>query len=181
MSANGDRTRSTIYVSRSLRCLAVVISAALVVCSIGCNKSNRDQVLVASMTDNVELLKQMDARGADLNAQYPERFYWTPLMTAIYFDSTNVIRYLVNRGVDLTKRSRVGGGQTALMMAIGSDDTNTVTLLFQKAPQVLSQTEDWPAVRSLAQAAGGNQAIRHYLYTLVDEFLKTNPPPSSKP
>ena len=181
MNANGDLTKSAISASRSALCLAAVVSAALVVCMFGCKKSDRDQVLVAAMTDNVELLKQMDARGADLNAQYLERFYWTPLMAAIYFDSTNAIRYLVNRGVDLTKRSRVAGGQTALMMAIGSDDTNTVTLLLQKAPQLLSQTEDWPAVRSLAQAAGGDQAIRHYLYTVVDEFLKTNPPPSSKP
>jgi ankyrin repeat protein len=181
MRANGDPKRGTVSASRSALRLGAVVAAALVVCNFGCQKSDRDQVLIASMTDNVELLKQMDARGADLNAQYPERFYWTPLMTAIYFDSTNVIPYLVNRGVDLAKRSRVGGGETALMMAIGSDDTNTVKLLFQKAPQVLSQTEDWPAVRSLTQAAGGDQAVRRYLLNLVDEFLKTNPPPSSKP
>ena len=153
----------------------VAISITLVVCMFGCKKSARDQVLIAAMTDNVQMLKQADARRADLNAQYPERFYWTPLMTAIYFDSTNVIRYLLNRGVDLTKKSRVAGGQTALMMAIASNDTNTVTLLLQKAPQALSQTEDWPVVRSLTRAAGGD------VRALVDEFLKTNPPPSSKP
>ena len=60
-----------------------VVAAALVLCNSGCKKSERGQVLVASMTDNVELLKQMDAKEADLNAQYPERYNWTPLMAAI--------------------------------------------------------------------------------------------------
>jgi hypothetical protein len=67
------------------------------------------------------------------------------------------------------------------MMAIGWDDTNTVALLFQKAPQALRETEDWPLVRSATRAAGGDQAIREYLSALVDEFLWTNVARSSKP
>ncbi len=51
-----------------------VVAAALALCNSGCKKSERGQVLVASMTDNVELLKKMDAKGADLNAQYPDRY-----------------------------------------------------------------------------------------------------------
>ena len=160
--------------------LVGVASAALVLCNSGCKKSDRSQVLVASMTDNVELLKKMDAKGADLNAQYPERYNWTPLMAAIYFGSTNSIRYLLDRDVDLTKRSRLNG-ETALMMAIGSDDTNTVVLLLNKAPRVLSETEDWTAVRSLTRAAGGEQATKGYLLAVIEEFLKTNPPPSRRP
>jgi len=81
------------------------------------------------MTDNVQLLKQLDASGADLNAQYPDRFNWTPLITAIYFQNTNAIAYLLNRGVDVRKRD--ASGKTALMMAITCDDTNTATLLFR--------------------------------------------------
>jgi ankyrin repeat protein len=155
------------------------ISIALVVCIIGCKKSARDEVLIATMTDNVQMLKQADARGADLNARYPERFDWTPLIAAIYFQSTNVISYLLNRGVDVTKRT--GNGDTALMMAIRWDDKNTVALLFRTAPQALRETEDWSAVRSSLRADGGDKAIRDYLYAFVDEFLRTNAVGSSKP
>ena len=157
----------------------VAISIALVVCIFGCKKSARDQVLIATMTDNVQMLKQADARGADLNARYPERFDWTPLIASIYFQSTNVIGYLLNRGVDVTKRT--GNGDTALMMAIRWEDTNTVALLFRTAPQALRETEDWPSVRSATRAAGGDQAIREYLAAFVDEFLRTNVARSSKP
>ena len=128
---------------------------------------------------DVQMLKQADAMGADLNARYPERFDWTPLMASIYFQSTNVIGYLLSRGVDVTKRT--GNGDTALIMAIHEDDTNTVALLFQRAPQALRDTEDWPRVRSATRAAGGDQAIREYLSALVDEFLRTNVTRSSKP
>lgn len=179
MIAKGGPDRSIASVSGRVLRLAAVVSVALVVCSSGCGKSPRDQVLIASMTDNAELLKQMDARGADLNAQYPERFTWTPLMSAIYFQSTNVIHYLLNRGVDVTKRS--GTGDTALLMAIHEDDADTVTLLFQSAPRALLESENWPQVRSATQASGGNEQVRHRLSVMVDEFLKTNTLRSSKP
>ena len=161
------------------RWFQAAISIALVVCLFGCKQSARDRVLKATMTDDVKMLKQADAMGADLNARYPERFDWTPLMASIYFQSTNVIGYLLSRGVDVTKRT--GNGDTALIMAIHEDDTNTVALLFQRAPQALRDTEDWPRVRSATRAAGGDQAIREYLSALVDEFLRTNVTRSSKP
>jgi ankyrin repeat protein len=131
------------------------------------------------MTDNVQLLKEMDARGADLNAQYPERFNWTPLITAIYFENTNAIAYLVSRGVDVSKRD--GTGETALMWAIRFDDTNTATLLFQKSPQAIREGEDWLTVRSLIQAPPRDQASRNCWNTLIDEFLRTNASAVARP
>jgi ankyrin repeat protein len=156
-----------------LRLWSVVF--ALILFGAGCKKSDRDQVLIAAMTDNVQLLKQMDAKGADLNAQYPERFTWTPLITAIYFQNTNVIAYLLNRGVDVRKRD--GRGETALMWAISLDDTNTATLLFQKSPRAIREGEDWPRVRSLIQ--GGPDRTRWN--SLIEEFLRTNAATSTKP
>ena len=145
---------------------------AIALCGSGCKKSDREQVLIAAMTDNVRLLTQMDERGADLNAQYSERFNWTPLITAIYFQKSNVIAYLLNRSVDVRKRD--GTGKTALMMSISLDDTNTAMLLFQKSPQAISEGEDWPTVRSLIQAPPRDQASQKRWNSLVDEFLRTN-------
>jgi ankyrin repeat protein len=160
-----------------LRLLPVVL--ALVFFGAGCKKSDRDQVLIAAMTDNVQLLKEMDAKGADLNAQYPERFHWTPLIAAIYFQSTNVTAYLLNRGVDVRKRD--SSGETALMMAITWGDTNTATLLFQKSPQALREGEDWPRVRSLIQGSPSALAGQPYWHDLIEELFRANAGTSAKP
>jgi ankyrin repeat protein len=152
---------------------------ALFLCASGCGTSDREQVLHAVMTDNVQLLKQMDAKGVDLNAQFPERFNWTPLITAIYFQNTNAIAYLISRGVDVSKRD--GTGNTALMEAITWDDTNTATLLFRKSPQAIRDGEDWPLVRNLIQAPPTDQATQNRWNALVDEFLRTNAVAKVKP
>ena len=166
-----DQETNTGFNPRRVVCFWAAI-LALILCVFGCKKSEREQVLIAAMTDNVQLLKQLDASGADLNAQYPDRFNWTPLITAIYFQNTNAIAYLLNRGVDVWKRD--ASGKTALMMAITCDDTNTATLLFQKSPQAIREGEDWPTIRSQIRAPPRNQASQNRWNTLVDEFLGTN-------
>lgn len=180
-----DHKRGTrIGLWRALQFWPVVL--ALILFGLGCRKnhrelekSDREKVLIAAMTDNVQLLEQMDAKGADLDAQYPERFNWTPLITAIYFQNTNVIAYLLNRGVDVRKRD--ASGETALLMAITGDDTNTAKLLFQKSPQAIREGEDWPTVRALIRAPPRDQARRNRWNTLIDEFLRTNTSASAKP
>jgi len=151
---------------------------ALFLCASGCGTSDHDQVLRAVMTDNVQLLKQMDAKGVDLNAQFPERFNWTPLIMAIYFQNTNAIAYLISRGVDVSKRD--GTGNTALMEAIICDDTNTATLLFRKLPRAMRDGENWPLVRNFIRG-GSDQATQTRWNALVDQFLKTNTVAKVKP
>ena len=171
MSTSFNQERAKGYEPRGVQWFWVAI-LALVLGVGGCKKSYHYQVFNAVMTDNVTLLKQLDARGADLNGQFPERFNWTPLIAAIYFQNTNAIAYLISRGVDVSKRD--GSGNTALMMAITCDDTNTATLLFRKSPQAIRDGENWPLVRSSIQADNYDQARKTRWNTLVDAFLGTN-------
>ena len=115
MSTSFNQERAKGYDPRRVQWFWVAI-LALVLGVVGCKKSYHYQVFNAVMTDNVTLLKQLDARGADLNEQFPERFNWTPLIAVIYFQNTNAIAYLISRGVDVSKRD--GSGNTALMMAV---------------------------------------------------------------
>src|SRR5262249_23573027 len=85
---------------------------------------------IAAELDDVETLKQLDANGADLSAQHPERLNETPLIAAVCSRSTNAAAYLIERGVDVSVRDSTQ--QTAFMWAISVGDTNTVKLLFQK-------------------------------------------------
>jgi len=153
--------------------------ASLFLYVIGCADSGNTNLqkapLNAAMNNDVALLSHADKQGADLNAQYPERFNWTPLMAAIYFDNTNVIAYLLNRGVDVSKRE--AGGQTALMMAIAADDTNTGAMLVQKYPQVLRNGEDWPMVWSCVKVSKHPDIWR----VILNPFQNTNDSPILEP
>jgi ankyrin repeat protein len=170
MPTSFNQERAKGYDPRRVQWFWVAI-LALVLGVVGC-KSYHYQVQNAVMTDNVTLLKQLDARGADLNEQFRDRFNWTPLIMAIYFQNTNAIAYLISRGVDVSKRD--GTGNTALMEAITFDDTNTATLLFRKSPQAIRDGENWPLVRSLIQADNYDQARQTRWTALVDAFLETN-------
>jgi ankyrin repeat protein len=100
------------------------------------------------MTGDLDLLKKLEASGADLNAQDPRAFDWTPLMAAIYHGETNVIAYLLAKNVDVNLHDREG--RTALMWAITVGDTNTVWQLLEKGAD--PTLPGWPEINAFGYA-----------------------------
>jgi ankyrin repeat protein len=86
------------------------------------------------MSGNLELLKEQEAKGGSVDAQFPRTFGWNPLTAAIYHQQTNIINYLLTRNVKLNAQDTMG--RTALMWAITVDDTNTVKSLLEKGADV---------------------------------------------
>ena len=149
----------------------LLTSAAGLLFTVACNGPSRQHgepatPLTAAIKGDVAQLKAMDTAGADLNAQYPDRFNWTALMAAIYFQNPEIIQYLLDRNVDVRKRD--GTGNTALMWAIQLDDTNTVSLLVNRAPKALREGEDWPKVAAEIQADPHPERW----HALLDQFIE---------
>src|ERR1041384_1470436 len=144
-----------IYAFHTRFSIVILLLAAitLIIFNNGCRQLNTahtksEATLIAVMKDDVASLKRLDRSGADLNAAYPNRFNWTPIIASIYFQSSNVIQYLLNRGVDINKRDV--SGNTALLWAIQAGDTNTARLMVKRYSQPLRENDDWNLVWSVA-------------------------------
>jgi hypothetical protein len=110
------------------------------------------------MQGNLEQVKSLVARGADINAL--DRQGWTPLSTAIRRQRKEIAKYLIAQGADVTIPDR--GGMTPLHMAAFKGDVELVGLLIEKGADV--NVKDKTSVTPLHFAA-------EYGWKDVVEFL----------
>ena len=164
-----------LFMVRSSTLLGLLVIVFFSGCSDKYRAENASRTpLKASITGDIELLKQLDKEGSDLNRQYPDHFNWTPLIASIYFQNRDIIGYLIDREVDVTKQDATG--KTALTMAISMDDTNTGALLLRKASQAIKSNEDWTKVWGYVRINEHSAAWR----AILDGFLPTNNPATTE-
>ena len=127
--------KSSIHTNHALF-MWIGVAALLWVACVSCNHRpyRPNSISWAAMTGDLDLLKNLEARGTNLDIQDPHAFNWTPLMAAIFHGNTNIIQYLLTRNVNVNLQDREG--RTALMWAITTEDTNTVRLLLEKGAVV---------------------------------------------
>jgi ankyrin repeat protein len=93
-------------------------------------------IMVAALNGHIELVKKLQARGADINPRG-----WTPLAYAASNGKTDVVQYLLGVGADINARSP--NGTTPLMMAVRGGHEATVDLLLAKGadPNLRNQND----------------------------------------
>ena len=124
----------------------------------------------AAMRGDLDLLKELEATGATLDAPDPRAFNWTPLIAAIYHGHTNVVQYLLTRKISLNPQDREG--RTALMWAITASDTNTVWLLLEKGAD--------PAIRDRAGVTALGYAETSPHRAVLSKWLNEHRPAGRK-
>lgn len=129
---------------------------------------NLSDPMAAVINGDLARLQSLESAGTDLNAQYPNRFNWTVLMAAIYFQRFDIVTNLIDHKVDIRKRD--ASGKTALMWAIEFEDTNTVALLTDRSPQALREGEDWTEIAAEIECDPHPERW----HKLLDSFLKGN-------
>ena len=110
------------------------------------NAADQNPLTIAAMNGDLETLKALESKGFDLNARDTNRFGWTPLITATYFQQSNIIAYLLFKNVDVSVRDTAGN--SALIYAIGYDDTNAGRLLLQHSDKMV---EGWTNIANMVK------------------------------
>jgi ankyrin repeat protein len=115
-------------------------------------------IMVAALNGHLELVKKLQARGADINPRG-----WTPLAYAASNGRIEVVQYLLGLGADINARSP--NGTTPLMMAVRGNHEETVDVLLAKGadPNLRNQND----ASALAWATRGGffgieQSLRKY-------------------
>jgi ankyrin repeat protein len=118
------------------------------------------------MYGDLDLLKRLEATGADLDAPDTHSFNWTPLMAAVIHRQTDVVQYLLTRKISLDSQDL--WGQTVLMWAIRTSDTNTVWRLLEKGAN--------PAIRDKAGVTALGHAETSPHRVALSKWLKEHHP-----
>ena len=67
-----------------------------------------------SMSDHIDLIQLLLDHGADINAK--DKYFHTPLSTAIYSGKLNIVKYLLEHGADVNMSSKFSPLYIALQM-----------------------------------------------------------------
>jgi len=151
---------------------AALVAALLLVACVLCNHRpyRPNSISWAAMTGDLELLKQLEARGTNLDIQDPHAFNWTPLMAAIFHGNTNIIQYLLTRNVNVNLQDREG--RTALMWAITTEDTNTVRLLLERGANIMIKDKTGGDAFVVAKGSPDRAALLEWLNRYKPETNK---------
>ena len=83
---------------------------------------------VASRCDNMEQIKWLLEKGADINVISKDRGY-TPVMDAVWRKDYDIAKLLIEKGADLSVMS--SEGQSILVLAVGNENAKIVELLLE--------------------------------------------------
>lgn len=83
---------------------------------------------VASRCDNMDQIKWLLDKGADINVISKDRGY-TPVMDAVWRKDYEITKLLIEKGADLSVMS--SDGQSILVLAVGNGNTKIVELLLE--------------------------------------------------
>jgi ankyrin repeat protein len=114
------------------------------------DESGKTPLMTASMPGNIEMMKLLLEKGADVNAR--DRVGETPLMIAAYWDQVDAAALLLEQGASI--EAQRADGQTALMIAAGEGQANVVRLLLVNGADPSAQDTDGQTSLSLAVECG---------------------------
>ena len=104
--------------------------------------ANGTPLVTAAATGNVEMVKFLVEKGADVNSKSKDKGELTPLFAAILGggkdkDKQETVKFLLDKGADVNARFASKGFEaTPLMMAAAEKDTEIVRLLLAKKPDI---------------------------------------------
>jgi ankyrin repeat protein len=131
------------------------LGALLVVGLFGINtcfpeRDIHDQMIIAARTGNLEKVKELVEKGADLKAR--EKVVGeghTALFNAASAGHTDVVKFLIEKGAEVNKQP---GKVTSLMMAAWAGKTDTVRVLLQAGADPNAKDEKgWTALADVAR------------------------------
>ena len=110
-------------------------------------KKLNEQLCQATVTNNIDAVKQLLAKGADVNAQIFARYapllenpYKTPLgCVALGKGNTDIARLLLDKGADIDAKDQKG--DTALMIGAWSGKSELIQLLIKNGADVNVQNQ----------------------------------------
>ncbi|WP_299899541.1 ankyrin repeat domain-containing protein [uncultured Aquimarina sp.] len=88
---------------------------------------NWKDMLLASQTGDLELVKYYVTNGVDINYQHPEAMT-TPLIESIRFGNLSIAKYLLEHGADINAKEGFSG-DTALSLAKEKSNIKALELL----------------------------------------------------
>ncbi len=86
-----------------------------------------DQLNQAAMENNIQMVNDLIAKGADVNAK--SHYGLTDLYVAIWNGNTEVVKILIKKGADVNEKS--DNGETALSIAQSKNHSEIIQLLMQ--------------------------------------------------
>jgi len=104
----------------------MLITFAIVLGSCVVRNSSMPPLIDAVRSGDVETVRALAAKGADLNAPSGGNL-WPPLMHAVHKNQLGTAKALLDAGADADRADQ--SGTTALMMAAGYGNTDMVALL----------------------------------------------------
>lgn len=157
--------------------LQIIVSVLfIVVSSAAWAQRSYEQFITAVVRDDAATVRQLHARGFDLNTPDPDLN--PALVLALQRDALAVARYLVEqRDVDVEARNAVG--ETALMIAALRNHRDVVERLLARGAQV--NRPGWTALHYAATNKGDQAAaitrllLEHYAYIDAESPNRTTP------
>jgi ankyrin repeat protein len=125
------------------------------------NQDSFPSLIKATYAGNVEAIKRLLEKGADINQR--DASGDTSLILAARFGKLGVVKILLEKGADINATNR--RGDTALNWAIGNEHKDIVKLLLEKRAKITTQeVADWKRT--------GNNRDR-WLIALLEKELAT--------
>ena len=142
-----------------------------------CSNANEipETLIFASQDGNINLVRMLLAKGADVNAQNQEGA--TALMFAIIKGDTKIVKLLLDRDADVNAQGE--DGFTALMFASENGHAEVVELLLAKGADVNAQNQEGATALMFASENGHAEVVELLTPSIIvanPEFQATSVP-----
>jgi len=134
-------------------------------------KDGLTPLLIAVSIDNIDLVKELVNKGADIDL--PNNVdNFTPLLRAIVLDHTKIARYLIDNGANIEARTNYQ--ETALIVAARKNNAEIVELIVNKGANVNTKRYDGETALSLATQNNSIKIVHLLVLHGADPKIKNN-------
>jgi hypothetical protein len=147
-----------------LLCLSLIVLLPFIVAAQDAN----EELLAAARKSDVEKVRALLAKGADVNAKSP--YGATPLFFACDRGNAEVVRVLLENGADVNVRDKFYGA-TPLGWALGKGKPEIILLLIEKGAKETDQAMNFAINGNHVQVARAALAKGSFKQDALDKFL----------
>lgn len=123
--------------------MIVVAGIVIIAATLMFRRPNLDvQLMSAAERGTLGEVQTLIKEGADINAVFPTKFGWTPLMAAIFCRNTNVVCFLVQAGANVNTSDKRGVTPLMMMTSWGDDAVPWVSFLIANGAELHSKDSD---------------------------------------